>query len=528
MVEVLTEEPVIDDGMGIARPVRTARKPRGLDMDDSMATGQKILPERIRIHSASLGAILAGMVGTNTADFGEDVKSFVLVRPFKCLFYCSGDLRSLIKKLEEKFSRSENPSIEEEVAAADNDRSTGEQQSPGDQPDESPAGGVNAAQTSHMASITQPHEPDDGLSDAEGKDSEAVGEEAHDDDLHHSELDLKHLKVLAEFIDTEIETKRAHLLTPACRKVFFADLWYLFRPGQEVIARDGKQAYRVISVTSPHHRRARPWDAWLMFNSHQQETEKKKKQSPFSITCAYIDFDGSYIGPVSETFDFKKFDGQTKITSLPVYPIRLHPSKQSDVSDIEWAQLELLAPEDRCRQHLVQRGAKFLSVVGIKPMYYAGPTIGAREEIESQVIIDFETAFSVEDGKEKMTPPEHQSLVEKRSSGEEEEEDSIVNQACNADCCRHDWIYNDKSVDDKERTRYVNSLLPDSDGSNRQPSIAVIPQPLKELRDSKTKTGCSITDDELAIMSCRVFGFVLRQRRWGECVCQPQLDHIIG
>lgn len=119
------------------------------------------------------------------------------------------------------------------------------------------------------------------------------------------------------------------------------------------------------------------------------------------MTCAYIDFDGSSIGPVSKTINFKQFDGQVDITSLTVYPIRLHPLRKDDVSDTDWAELESLAPEKRYRQHLINRGTMFLKVLGITPMYYAGPTLGVRDDTESQVVIDFETAFSGDDGKKK-------------------------------------------------------------------------------------------------------------------------------
>lgn len=527
MIEVLTEEPVHHDGTGLARYTRTSR---GADTNGNLTNGQKMLPELIRICSAPIRAILAGMLGTSASDFG-DKQSFVLVRPFKILFHHSQDLKSLVKKLERKLSCAESFSTKKRLIQHTLDTRMIESRAPlvstaGQHMDHVlsmnreaiPGGDSGSIYTPLKTSVAQSDNSEDDSSDNEGESREGAYKEEHAENPNRTELALKHFRVLTRFMDTEMETKQVQLLTMTCRKVFFADLWYLFRPGQEVIGRDGRQAYHVVSVTSPRHHKNQPWDTWPMLNSHKSKVKKKKKQSAFRITCNYIDFDGSHIGPVSEVFDFKHFDGQTEITSLPVYPIGLHVLKQSDVSDIEWTQLESLAPGGRFRQHLIKRGAKFLSILGIEPMYYAGPTLRAREEVESQVIIDFKTAFSTRNGKDKMTPPELQSLVEGMSSSEEEAEDGIVNQECTADCCRHDWVYDDTFVDGKERTRYVNSLLPSPHNANREPSIAAIPQCLKDLQNVTTATGYSISEDELIIMSCRVFGFVLRQRRWGECV----------
>lgn len=113
--------------------------------------------------------------------------------------------------------------------------------------------------------------------------------------------------------------------------------------------------------------------------------------------CAYIDFDGKYIGPVLRTFEIKRFDGEKDMTSFEVYPIRLHKLNRSDFNEVQWNELEKYPEQDRCRISLIQRGAKFVEVAAIKHMYYSSPTMVVREEVESQVVIDFETAFATKD-----------------------------------------------------------------------------------------------------------------------------------
>jgi hypothetical protein len=286
----------------------------------------------------------------------------------------------------------------------------------------------------------------------------------------------------------------------------------------EVIGRGGKQAYRVIKVTSPRHRVVPVWQTWLLGSGD------KKKKALFSITCVHIDFDGYRIGPVSGRFDFKKFDGEIEVTALPVYPLRLHPMTRNNFSQAEWLELDSYPPESRYRRKLINRGTKFLEVAGVKPMYYAGPTLGIRDEVESQVVVDFETAFSADDERQQAWKPTLEIMLGNPDSKEpdsiddtHQDQDEIL--GCRAACCRDDSVCNDAHIDDLQRETYVNGLLPKTGGPNEQPSVAIIPQPLEEMRNYSNKTSYAISDDERVIMSYRVFGFVLRSRQWGKYSC---------
>ncbi|KAK8063334.1 hypothetical protein PG996_007986 [Apiospora saccharicola] len=516
VVDVLLGDPIIEDGMGpmFGRRVRRHQKPRGSELGKAMRPGQASLPERIRINSAVLKKILASMLSADPDSFG-DFTSFVIVRPFKSLFHCYDNIRTMIEKLEDKFSK------EQESTTPINDDTTSikdvhvEKQDAEGQKGNSLEKSASSVLESEMevhpgstqAQTLEHEEVEDDISDEEDEDHQE--KDGDPNDPTQSEVALQHLKVLHDFMESRIKAKIMFLQTNECRKVFFSDLWYLFRPGQEVIGRDGKQAYRIVQVSSQRHRKTKPWDVWRWDNDLEKN---KKKKGPFSLSCVYIDFDGSSIGPVSIQFDFKQFDGEAEITSLPVYPLRLHSLRKSEVSDADWRELEVLVPEKRFRQYLVNRGAKFLNVLGIKPMYYAGPTLGVRDDIESQVVIDFETAFSAEDGHGKSWKPNLEMIIGAPVS----EEDDLYERDCSGDCCRWDMVYNDTYIDDKERSRYVNTLLPGSDGTSTQPSIAVFPRLLTELKDDANRTGYSVFDDELLIMSYRVFGFVLRHRHWAE------------
>jgi hypothetical protein len=149
-------------------------------------------------------------------------------------------------------------------------------------------------------------------------------------------------------------------------------------------------------------------------------------------------------------------------------------------------------------------------------MYYAGPTVGIRDEVESQVVVDFETAFAVEDPKQQEWKPKLEVLLGNSATEEAESEDE--SKCCKAACCRQENIHDDMYIDEKQRTEYIDSLLPRGEHGDQQPSIAIIPRQLKDLRTGPDKS-LAVTTDELLIMAYRVFGFVLRTRKWGRLFC---------
>lgn len=211
----------------------------------------------------------------------------VLVRPFKGLFHCYDDLRSAVEKLEEKFlTKQESENSLSDDKGSPNDAHAEKLDSKG-QEGHSPMvkdGFVHDLDSKQGPTAAQAHvEGLDGdlkdiASDGEDEDHEQ-SDDGDPDDPNTSEMALQHLKVLLEFMDSEILAKFTYLQTNECKNVFFPDLWYLFRPGQEVISRDGNQAYRVVHVSSPRHQNTQPWDLWRWYNSRDREDEEE--EGPF-------------------------------------------------------------------------------------------------------------------------------------------------------------------------------------------------------------------------------------------------------
>ncbi|EMD86517.1 hypothetical protein COCC4DRAFT_166974 [Bipolaris maydis ATCC 48331] len=540
VVDILIGEPVIDDDVG-ANQLWFGYSGRQSTRDVAKSTGQKSfnpkepgktpLPERIRIHSDALLRIFVQILGSEGGSLDDsEVEAAVFIRPYKALAYREHALRDWCTALEKKLKRTSTSQRDltytkasvidaeqsDEIAPVKgqltNDTVTEIQFGVSTDPSEQVMTATGQAQSTLRVA-----EPLADLSEESGGEGEREENESEGNDPTKSPTALEHLKCLLQFLDSNVVAKRDYLNGPLCRKVFFSDLWYLFRPGVEVISSDGKQAYKVIGVTSEKHRMAPAWQKW--YNPRNSRENKDRKKAAFSVSCVYIDFDGKHIGPVEKLFDFKRFEGEREVTSLEVYPLRFHPFRRSEYSDTEWKELAHCPDQERYRQKLILRGNKFLEVAGVRHMYYAGPTLEVKDEVESPVVIDFETAFTMQDDQTALRNQEQSpwkpELITLIGNVVAEENDDIVLGPCMGDCCGDDYVYDDQYVDEKERSEYINSLLPASTGLDEQPPITIMPRLLKELQTGpKGNAPCS--EDELVIMSYRVFGFVLRSRKWAK------------
>ncbi|KAK0645610.1 hypothetical protein B0T16DRAFT_328979 [Cercophora newfieldiana] len=418
------------------------------------ARGQGPLPERIRINSRHILRILQKLDADKFAD-GDG--GLVMIRPYKALVYYEDQIRKAYQDLKKKFDPSSNSSSKE-AAATQKDTTDGE----GSKTDNKPAPG-------------------------EGEEEEEVS-----DPLTSSKIALEQLGVLIQFLDNDIQGKFDYVRSEQCQRVTFTDVWYLFRPGDEVIDQGRKQVYRVTGVKSSAHKVIPPWKNYSSASAKSDET-------PIMIDCVYVDFDGKLLGPVWKSVQIPRFEGEKLISSLPVYPLRLVENRKVISGSVHKS----------FREALIARGKMFVDVLSVKHMNYNGFTLDTRDEVDGQVMVDFEEAFTSEEREatnEKRGNrwrPTIQSLI-----GAERQETEDIE--CTAGCCTRERVLKDSYAEKKRNEDYVNSLIPEEPG--HEPPVSIYPHAFRDLKAS----GETLSDAEFIVMSYRVFGFILRSRKWAK------------
>lgn len=522
-IDILIGEPQIsnDNSWGYfggygSRPInragmraRASPKAKGLDAKSVQVStkqlpahsahsdGQGPLPERIRIHSKQLLKILAfthrsELISVDDEDATNP--SLVMLRPFRMLRYYDKEIRDWHKKLVTDLRAPK--AIQGKVTRTSENKTA-------------PGAADNAAsERDHTETAPSDagseHEEEPKVKDPKGYST--------------SEAALEHITCLLEFMDTYISRKLAYLNSAACENVSFSDIWHLFKPGEVVISSDGKQAYRVVNLKSERHRATEQLP--LFYAKQRDELARSSETAPITINCVYIHFDGKKLGPVTETFNIKRFDGERPVSALEIYPLRFHILKERaanplkaklDGSDLQKAMEEGVT---QLRKSLIERGKKFVDVAAVKHMYYAGLTLDTRDEVESQVVIDFEEAFAAENNtswRPRITQLVGSNVPPPPSPSRSRSRDG--NKSCDAGCCWGENVHDDSYVENKSHQDFINGLMAEiEDSRHKLPSAALYPRSLDDIKTEENE----LKEEELLIMSYRVFGFVLRDRTWGE------------
>ncbi|KAI2782628.1 P-loop containing nucleoside triphosphate hydrolase protein [Daldinia loculata] len=288
-----------------------------------------------------------------------------------------------------------------------------------------------------------------------------------------------HLGLLCDMIRKYLQPKvnLRHRLSPIGQMVYFEDLWYIFKTGDEVrtTGKSQVQLYRILKVTGGRDI-LKPW-----IEPPTNHASIKLKEAGYStgsliIECFYMHFDGKQYGPVNQTFQMPKFDGAREITSLPVIP------------------LEIGADSKNLRNELLERGKKFAELSNpakTAHKLYKGLTLDKRpEQVESEVIIDFQLSF--------VEQPENKPEIGVENLADDDPRElKDIHPYCTmcdaVGCCGNDVIYDDFEVDEKDRNEF----------RNQKRSIL-----------NSTWLVDQLTDDQLVLLPPKVFGFVLHTRRW--------------
>ncbi|KAF5644913.1 TOB3 (member of AAA-ATPase family) [Fusarium sp. NRRL 52700] len=526
-----------------ASPASVAVNPRK-STGKLMSHGRGPLPECIRINSE---IILRTLSKINQEDISTDSNPLLMMRPFRSLVWYKDDIRKERDDLKEHLLRTQK----EAEKVQNNDKARELEDIEGTHIGEA----VNAKVESFPGqmkpeAVDNRLEDKDEMEEAEEKRNTDYGsinwrpgsldtQTADADALLRTQEAIDHLNCLIEFIDHDLEDKLAFLASKECTKVVWSDIWHLIKPGDFVVSKDEKQAYRVIQVNYATHMMKLPTGRSLWMS----EARAKPDDSPITIQCVHLDFDGDYIGPVTQTIDIHRYEGERSIRTLPIFPIQC-------------------ASRRNLKETLIKRGSMFIEVCdpqrrGI-PMHYSGVSLETEEEIDSQVVIDFEEAFAANDvgGKTKPSGWTVEKLVLEGFASEIKDDIQLYLQdvqrnwkpklkdigsdddfdasqehdisdsieiahrrrrgkrqqpiGCLPQCCSKERVHDDVFVEHNRTSEFVHSQFGEAGLSDGMPSLTIA---ARSLRESTEDEGY-IADEDRLIISYRVFGFIMRSRKW--------------
>lgn len=304
---------------------------------------------------------------------------------------------------------------------------------------------------------------------------------------------LQSWKTLVALMDSDLRPKMelcSKIRNQTLEEIAYEDLGYLFKPGDMVLASQDQrlQALAVLATTGG---RKLLRDTRVRKTNDDEEPEPffhtSGGHSPFVVDCFYYDFDGTSFGAILRSITIPKFEGKTRINMLAVYPESLSGFAHQDLQRI-----------------LVERGRKFVqlcSMSGIAHRAYIGRTLDEPpEEVDSQVIIDCHMAAIVPSdqrpdkaqwmpilGMTQPTQPDERELSEAHVDCFRQD-CSICNNPRSSNVFNHQRFARQQSKDYLTKEEIVNR--PFGEGELREHHIMLLPY--------------------------RVFGFVLRSRKWGK------------
>ena len=472
---------------------------------------RSIMPERISINSDLLIKILKEITSA------ELQGPLIILRPFKLLLHWEPEIRQRLATLEkrwEEIDAQKAKELEEELAEKEKSRLAAGAKDPdsdvgsaADRTSEAPAKDASAvAETSNRLEqkdmSKEASKEKDAIKSPDPTKSEIAKTQPHSfsssedkddltDDITSTDGKpaLKRLRLLVKFMDEEIFAPLAEFKnSKGPRQVYFADLYHLFPPGEEVLEMVGSrpdneaQVYRILQCTGGR----RYNDAETLKQEDESlDFKPQERCSPFVISCVHVDFNGTELGPITSTFTIKEFVGQRSTSTLPVVP---------------W--MFLSGPS--LRQKVQERGNRFLELAAVSHKDYTGPTIEPREDIDSQVIVDFSSTFQLNPDWMPALDVHYPSASDSRETAPHNPNDTPVEVTKGEvlDCWSYMtyWMHEDASIDQTRMKDYI---------ADRAIFRRDRPVVLKASEDS-----VELDIEDRILLPCRVFGFVLRSRTW--------------
>jgi hypothetical protein len=429
----------LQDFIGVGNTETPTEGPAPANTSQSVEGEYAQPPDRIRINGDPLLRLLEKAL---EVEIHKENSPLVFLRPFKLLMQREQEIRRLHAQLRKKFGTT---ATADQVMMSSPDKDQG---------------------TSQSIDRTGMY-----LNESHAKLLEEYG----------SEQAYKELCCLIEFMDRDLGPLRA-LRSGFIDKVYYSELWHIFKPGDVVITRqEPLHAYRVLYVTGGRPYLSPPLNRMNEDPSHDSGYKVPAKAKDFLVLCYQVHYDGERFGPVTQDFTIASYNGRRSVRDLPVYPLRL-------------------AEDPSIEEKLRSNGRKYLSVSKGAHMQYRGQNLHEGEEIDSQVVIDVKNAIWDKRDKDQHWNYKTEFGVGSPDSASKAEVVMASAGGCEVqDCCENDRVFNDLDIDHR--------MMEDFMAEN-----ALLMTDARNLDDDPEK----VPVDDIIILPSRIFAFVLKDRKWGE------------
>ena len=301
------------------------------------------VPERIRINSALLLDTLELITKLNfsrTRFAGHDgeLKTQVILRPFKSLVTYESDIRKHLEFLKNKLALlhaqdSVSPSAVE------------------------PSGELSAVSLATEVSSPRLDGPSGSKSPRRERPTTKSAETsaiAAKENLEELERCIQELQILVELLDNDLKPVfdlREQIEKGDIISIAFHDLWHLFRIGGEIRANEGphSQVYRIVDIRGGRAALCSRSDSEgkkIELRDDVEALAGAYAPRTFTINCFCFGFDGKHLGPVQRFFDIEPYEDTKPVTSLPVYPVEISRADDGDLN----------------RDNFIIRGKKFIEL----------------------------------------------------------------------------------------------------------------------------------------------------------------------
>lgn len=475
-IEILVGEPdYYHKESAAARTERRYDKSHKATYDESgpiiseRADKQRTMPSRIRINSTLILKTL------RTLDEHVDATaSLVMLRPFKFLVHYKDRIEDLIRSLEHQLAEPEQYATagpSEMLASSDSTSS---------------------------------------LHDREVK-------FRHTEDRQET---LQHMRCLADFLNLYIKPTVSRLQDNPDSRVLFCDLWYIFRPGEDIYiplkGQDTSVNVDWMGITpETFHSRYNQW--WRVTGTSggrpniavAQNRNASLRLNSFKVDCYYIDFHGRFFHPTVHTFEIMPFVGERDINSLDFYPARCLKAAQQQqrIEGDHNSKLIFEAMAHSFTQFFYSGPTSMVHPCGCK--LQGGPTV--QEHIESEVIVDFKMTLRKQSSWQPPQEPWKDPVIERHELRETNPLQYWANhKRIKLQSTEYDRVYNDYFID-RERAMIF-----------RDNEQIFAPIPSGWLSNESM-----IPEKDIVLLPSRIFAFVLRTRTFGEspqqCICERSM-----